>query len=261
MTVEDSEVETLSFLGYLRKRDPVVALTTYCNYIENDEEDEGDEWTRIAITPDENGAISLTTSYDIMCYHYTSHAPIAPTIICRSIVHSNLRDRMDAVRILDTSDDFEITRRLRAKRKEVVKKDPIVEAFEKLTADMKGPKVEPKPDDDSSSSGNASSTDSEEDSDTSDNDSDEDPNPGPGPGPAPDPEPPAPPEPKPWVPTPGHIRVWLTRTGRKAKCSGCGKEIDPHQYRMLFHPDPQLNPDKRVWRKTWSTLYINLFRG
>ena len=74
--------------------------------------------------------------------------------------------------------------------------------------------------------------------------------------PIPIPEPPPAPLPKPPLePDPTHKRIWLTRTGKKAKCSGCNKEIVGHEFRMLFHPDPILNPDPRVWKRSWWLYY------
>ena len=79
------------------------------------------------------------------------------------------------------------------------------------------------------------------------------------PAPVPAPVPPPPPRPldlpDPDSITPGHVRVWLTRTAREAKCSSCDEAIKRHSFRMCFHPDPKTNPDRRIWRKCWWTYH------
>ena len=239
-----------------------MALTADCGYVQEDSKDEEDEWSRIAIMADEHGAYSLKTSYGIMAMHHEVHAPVIPSLACRRIIHENIENRLGVVKIIDTSLEFSLEKERATRKKKKVEKDSITEVFNKLARTKKEPKVEPKdephePKEERSSDKSSSSegnNESDEVSGSTDADSEEeDPNP-PPPGP---PAPPPVPNPEPhFTPTPGHVHLWLTRTGRRAQCKGCRNPIDPHTFRMLYHPDPQLNPDWRVWQRSWLVLYI-----
>ena len=263
---QDFEIETLHFVAFLRKRDPIVALTAECACIQGTDDD--DEWARLAIMPDpQHGSISMKTSYAIMQHHFEIHAPLKPTLAVRRIVHSNIPNRLDVVRIMGTSDEFVLaaSREKKQRKKEVEKvekddDDPIAVAFREMKVEVKKepkPKEEQHSDNECEDSTNTSNADTSEGSDSALEYEPEPPEP-------PEPKPPPPPGPAPipvWEPTPGHIRIWLTRTGCSAECHGCGERIQRHEFRMLFHPDPKLNPDKRVWKKNWSRLNAILRRN
>ena len=243
--------ETLHFLGFLRKGNPVVALTAECAYAKNESEDPTDEWARIAFTRDEHKALVLLTSYDIMQRHFVAHDRKTPTFNCRRIVHENIRNRMDVVKILDTSEDFTLCRTRTARtKKNVEADDQITSVFENLMKEEVVPKVETESDGDAKSSRGGGRSEGNCSIDSSPEDSDE---------PDPDFDPPEPPAPESL--TPDHVRIWLTRTGRLSQCNGCDSKIDKYEFRMLHHPDPRLNPDRRVWKKNWFLPDIILSRS
>jgi hypothetical protein len=48
---------------------------------------------------------------------------------------------------------------------------------------------------------------------------------------------------------------WVTRTGRQATCSSCGKQIAAHEFRALYQPDRATVQDLRIWRNVWWRYY------
>lgn len=70
---------------------------------------------------------------------------------------------------------------------------------------------------------------------------------------------PAPPLPPPAMYGPGfdpdHKYIWMTRTNRKATCTGCRAEIGAWQFRAVFLPHPDAVADKRRWKKLWWKYY------
>ena len=55
--------------------------------------------------------------------------------------------------------------------------------------------------------------------------------------------------------TENHVFLWITRTGRKAQCAACGRVIHPWAFRLLYHPNPNTVPDKRMWGRLWWKYY------
>ena len=244
------EIETHHSLAFLRKRDPKLCFATPCAFIEPDPET---NLQRLAILPHpETRAIQLQTSYNIVRDHYEAHRPLVPTMLTiEQLGHENYADRMDIVKIrADAVDETDI---LKVRRRQGVAREdnPFEAAFNDLAKDQ----VKKEASDTEKSRISASS--SEEDSEYEPEPPSPRPPPpeSPAPGtPPPGPEPPAPPSP-PFVPFPGHVRLWLTRTGRQAKCSSCDTLIEAHAFRFCLHPDPQTNPDRRVWRRSWWTYH------
>ena len=137
---EEFEIEALHFLAFLRKKDPVIALTAECGYVENDPIH---EWARIAIMPDPtNNCITLKTTFHIMQHHYEVHAPVLPTLKVRRIIHENVPNRTDLVNIVDTSDEYEMIKKARMQKKDKKEVNAIEEVFRDMN--LLKPKEEPK---------------------------------------------------------------------------------------------------------------------
>jgi hypothetical protein len=285
---DSSEIQTDHYLAFHRHRDPAIALTAACAMIEPD----ATEVMRVAIMMDPvTESFTLQTSFHIMKVHFAHHHPMPlTTFTVEHLAHENIPGRLDVVRIKrDALDEWSLLKKAKSNdRKAKDDDDPFKAGFDKLFMKEEAKKEDAKEEDEASSQEEERKSDETiDESSVWDSDGSSEfvppapPAPDPGP-PAPEPpappppeppatpapEPPAPPPPEPpppppdpvdpldpFIPTPGHVRIWITRTARKAKCASCDEEIAGHDFRMCHHPDPKLSRDPRVWKSIWWTYH------
>ena len=219
------------------------------------------------------GTFSLQTSFGMLKEHFAAHWPEAPaTLGIVKLSYVNLDDRLDVVKLVEGAAEETCLltagkAETRSERFERDRQNKYEVAFRSI-----GKTEDIDDDDDMKSESGSTSTGSDEPFDDDDDRPKRrrrrDP---PAPSPAPVPEPPAPPEPpvvppvvppveppappEPPEPEEPHVRIWLTRTGRKATCASCRGDLEKHSFRMLHHPDPRRNPDPRVWKRNWWTYH------